>query len=57
MVPLNNFDPTDAVEYWMKQKNRNPVTASKSTQQEWFKGVFSEAKQRQERQYNPIIRF
>lgn len=57
MDPLNDFDPTDAVTYWMQDKKRNPTTSSKSMEQEWFKGVFSKAKQREERQHNNIIKF
>jgi hypothetical protein len=37
------FNPTAAAEKWLNEKERKPRVGTKSTQQEWFKGVFSEA--------------
>ncbi|XP_037049072.1 uncharacterized protein LOC119083454 [Bradysia coprophila] len=44
MCTLIEFDPTPAAEYWLNQKDRKPRYGTKSTQQEWYSGVFPEAK-------------
>lgn len=43
MPTVDEFDPTDAVHYWMTQKDRNPHDSSTRKEQEWFKKVFKEA--------------
>lgn len=43
MVPLEEFDPTSAVQHWMDKKKRIPRPTSKSKKQEWFVGVFEDA--------------
>lgn len=43
MCTLTEFDPTVAANYWMNQKERKPKRGTKSTQQEWYKGIFPEA--------------
>lgn len=57
MPPLSDFDPTEAVQYWMHEKKRNPKTSQTSQQQEWFKGVFKEAKDREHKTSNTTITF
>lgn len=43
MPTVNDFDPSDAVNHWMAQKNRRPRESQKRKEQEYFEGVFSEA--------------
>ena len=56
MCDLVEFDPTSATEYWLNQKERKPRHGTKSTEQEWFKGVFPEA-QDYKRDTSRIIKF
>lgn len=57
MGPLSEFDPSDAVDYWMNEKRRKAVIPRKSRNQEWFKGVFAEAKERTERKHVELKTF
>lgn len=43
MEPLEEFDPTPAINHWMSRKNRIPKSSPKAREQAWYKGVFSEA--------------
>lgn len=43
MGTLDDYDPTAAVEYWMRTRHRRQKMEIKARQQEWFKGVFKEA--------------
>lgn len=45
MPSLDLFDPNDAIQYWMDQKNRRPSDSQTRKKQEYFKGVFMEADQ------------
>lgn len=56
MCTLTEFDPTSATEYWLSEKQRKPRYGTKSTQQEYFKGVFPEAANHQ-RPNSQIIKF
>lgn len=56
MGPLEKFDPTPAVRYWMTKKNRHQNTNNKSHQQEWFQGVFNEA-EHIKKTNKPLIQF
>lgn len=44
MGPLIDFDPSSAVQFWFDQKKRHPHVGQKSKEQQWFMGVFPEAK-------------
>lgn len=44
---LIEFNPTTAAEYWLNQKDRKPRHGTKSTEQEWFKVVFPDARDQQ----------
>lgn len=60
MGPLYQFDPTNAIEYWMNERKRNPIAAlagPKSRKQEYYKGVFAEAKDRTERKHIDVVKF
>lgn len=56
MPNLEKFDPTDAVQHWMNQKDRRPAESQTRKQQEYFKGVFTEADNYSSNS-NPIICF
>lgn len=43
MGDLENFDPTPAVDLWMSKKKRKPRSSPKAKEQNWYRGVFSEA--------------
>lgn len=55
MSSLEKFDPTRAINCWMAKKKRRPKSHAKAHQQEWFNGVFDEAKEK--KQFKPIIKF
>lgn len=57
MTTLDKFDPTDAVNHWMSEKNRKPSETKTRKQQEYFKGVFSEADQHKKSHTNKIVSF
>lgn len=59
MVPLVEYDPSDAVKFWMEKKDRRPHIGQKNRQQEWFNGVFPEAKLRINKtlKKNRIVKF
>lgn len=57
MTTLDKFDPTDAANHWMSQKNRKPSETETRKQQEYFKGVFSEADQQKHSRKNKIVSF
>lgn len=54
---LDEFDPTSAVDYWMKQKNRRPKSSETRREQEWFYGVFKIAQSGRKRTLHPKIQF
>ena len=56
MACLDKFDPKDAVQHWINEKNRRPAESSTRKQQEYFKGVFPEADEHTLNE-NPIICF
>lgn len=43
MPPVADFDPTEAINHWMAEKDRRPKANPKAKSQEWFKGMFEEA--------------
>lgn len=58
MCPLNNFDPTPAVTYWINKKQRHPKLNAKAHKQEWFNDVFDEATNIEKKQkFQPIVEF
>lgn len=59
MGSLKNFDPTVAIKYWLAKKRRQPKSYEKAHSQEWFHGVFDEARKNIEEDNNidPVIRF
>lgn len=57
MYSLHQFDPTSAIEYWMRQKNRRPKSSETRREQEWFYGVFVESASGRKRKLNPKIQF
>lgn len=56
MCTLVEFDPTAAANHWLSQKQRKPRYGNKSTEQEWYKGIFPEADDHK-RQSNRIVEF
>ena len=42
MPPLANWDPRDAVNLWMSDKNRRKRKCPEATEQKWFKGIFEQ---------------
>lgn len=57
MCTLDEFDPTDAVNHWMSEKNRKPSESKTRKQQEYFNGVFPEADQYKKANTNKIVSF
>jgi hypothetical protein len=57
MSSLEDFDPGDAVHYWMHLKCRRPAESQTRKQQEFFKGVFAEADQHKRISHAKIVRF
>jgi len=45
-VTVNNFNPEPAVLLWLNKKDRHSKKHTKATQQEYFEGVFPEAKRK-----------
>lgn len=43
MPNLDQFDPEEACQHWMSQKNRRPAESATRKRQECFKGVFAES--------------
>ena len=44
MCVSNDFDPIDAANHWMSIKKRRSKSSEKAKYQEWFVGVFKQAK-------------
>lgn len=57
MTTLDEFDPTDAVNHWLSQKDRKPSETETRKQQEHFKGVFSEADEHYESNTDKTVSF
>lgn len=57
MPTVEEFDPSNAVQYWMDQKDRNPHESSTRKEQEWFKNVFNEAEEQKQKYSNRNIFF
>lgn len=55
MGPLEQFDPTTAVQHWMDKKKRIPRPNSKSKKQEWFVGIFEDAENSRKNQKTKIV--
>lgn len=57
MPPLHEYDPGDAVKLWMQKKKRCPHLSNTAKQQEWFRGVFADVKQREKKVVQNLIKF
>lgn len=57
MTTVDEFDPTNATNHWLSQKNRHPTETQTRKKQEFFKGVFSEANDQKITNTNKIISF
>lgn len=57
MCNLENFDPSSAVEYWMRQSNRKPKSSAKRKESEWFYGVFDDCLSGRKRIVRPKTEF
>jgi len=52
MVIVNNFNPEPAVLLWLNKKDRHSKKHTKAIQQEYFEGVFPEAKRQKKTKFN-----
>lgn len=57
MTTVEKFDPTTAVQYWMKQKNRNTHKSDTRKEQEYFKNVFEEADKHRNKEKTRTVSF
>ncbi|KAE9525816.1 hypothetical protein AGLY_014042 [Aphis glycines] len=55
MVTVNNFNPEPAVLLWLNKKDRHSKKHTKATQQEYFEGVFPEAKRRKNQNLSEFL--
>jgi len=44
MSSVSEYNPNEAVLLWLKEKQRHSKVHEKATNQEWYQGVFPEAK-------------
>lgn len=57
MPSLEDFDPGEATQHWLRQKNRRPAESQTRKQQEFFRGVFAEADQHTPTNHSKIVCF
>lgn len=57
MGSLEKFDPTSAVEYWMKKHARRPKSSDTRKEREWFYGVFDDSDSGRKRKVVSSVKF
>lgn len=54
MSTVNNFNPLPAVLIWLNTKDRHSKKHTKATQQEYYEGVFPEAKRQRNQHLSEV---